>query len=33
MRDYVDGEQRQSAAQGRLAGSCQFLWDALGISR
>ena len=33
LREYEDGEQRQSAAQGRPAVSCQFLWDALGISR
>jgi hypothetical protein len=33
LREYEDGEQRQSAAQGRLAVSYQFLWDALGISR
>jgi len=33
LREYEDGEQRQSAAQGRPAVSYQFLWDALGISR
>jgi hypothetical protein len=33
LREYEDGEQRQSAAQGRLAVSYKFLWDALGISR
>jgi len=33
LREYEDGEQRQSAAQGLLAVSYQFLWDALGISR
>ncbi|MBA4176675.1 MAG: zinc chelation protein SecC [Leptothrix sp. (in: Bacteria)] len=33
LREYEDGEQRQSAAQGRSAVSYQFLWDALGISR
>jgi hypothetical protein len=33
LREYEDGERRQSAAQGRPAMSYQFLWDALGISR
>lgn len=33
LREYEDGEQRQSAAQGRPAVSYQFLWDALGISK
>jgi hypothetical protein len=33
LREYEDGEQRQSSAQGRPAVSYQFLWDALGISR
>lgn len=33
LREYENGEQRQSAAQGRPAVSYQFLWDALGISR
>jgi cellulase/cellobiase CelA1 len=33
LREYEDGEQRQSAAQGRPAVSYQFLWDALGIQR
>jgi hypothetical protein len=33
LREYEDGEQRQSAAQGRPAVSYQFLWDALGIYR
>lgn len=33
LGEYEDGEQRQSAAQGRPAVSYQFLWDALGISR
>ena len=32
LREYEDGERRQSAAQGRPAVSYQFLWDALGIS-
>ncbi|MDZ7589603.1 MAG: hypothetical protein U5L05_02710 [Rubrivivax sp.] len=33
LREYEDGEQRQSTAQGRPAVSYQFLWDALGIAR
>jgi hypothetical protein len=33
LREYEDGERRQSAAQGRPAMSYQFLWDALGIQR
>lgn len=33
LREYEDGEQRQSAAQGRPAVSYQFLWDALGIPK
>ncbi|MBE0548216.1 MAG: zinc chelation protein SecC [Rubrivivax sp.] len=33
LREYEDGERRQSAAQGRPAVSYQFLWDAVGISR
>jgi len=33
LREYEDGEQRQSAAQGRPAVSYQFLWDGLGISK
>jgi Protein of unknown function (DUF2384) len=33
LREYEDGERRQSAAQGRPPFSYQFLWDALGISR
>jgi hypothetical protein len=33
LREYEDGERRQSAAQGRPAMSYQFLWDALGIAR
>jgi hypothetical protein len=33
LREYEDGERRQSAAQARPAVSYQFLWDALGISR
>ena len=33
LREYEDGERRQSAAQGRPAVSYQFLWDALGLSR
>jgi hypothetical protein len=33
LREYEDGERRQSAAQGRPAMSYQFLWDTLGISR
>lgn len=33
LREYEDGERRQSAAQGRPALSYQFLWDALAISR
>ena len=33
LREYEDGEQQQSAAQGRPAVSYQFLWDALGVSR
>ena len=33
LREYGDGEQQQSAAQGRPTVSYQFLWDALGISR
>ncbi|NLZ42436.1 MAG: DUF2384 domain-containing protein [Comamonadaceae bacterium] len=33
LREYEEGERRQSAAQGRPAVSYQFLWDALGISR
>lgn len=33
LREYQDGEQRMSAAQGRPAVSYQFLWDALGIRR
>ncbi len=32
LREYEDGERRQSAAQSRSAVSYQFLWDALGIS-
>ncbi len=33
LREYEDGERRQSAAQGRPAVSYQFLWDRLGLSR
>jgi hypothetical protein len=33
LREYEDGERRQSAAQGRPPFSYQFLWDALGIGR
>jgi hypothetical protein len=33
LREYEEGERRQSALQGRPAVSYQFLWDALGISR
>jgi Protein of unknown function (DUF2384) len=33
LREYEDGEKRQSAAQGRPPFSYQFLWDALGIGR
>lgn len=33
LREYEDGERRQSAAQGRPAVSYQFLWEALGIAR
>ena len=33
LREYGDGEQLQSAAQGRPTVSYQLLWDALGISR
>lgn len=33
LREYEDGERRQSAAQGRATVSYQFLWDALGIQR
>jgi len=33
LREYEDGERRQSATQGRTAVSFQFLWDALGIAR
>ena len=33
LREYEQGEQQQSAVQGRPAVSYQFLWDALGISR
>ncbi len=33
LREYEDGEHRQSAAQARKAVSYQFLWDTLGISR
>ena len=33
LREYGDGEQQQSDAQGRPTVSYQFLWDALGISR
>ena len=33
LREYEDGERRQSASQGRPAFSYQFLWDALGITR
>ena len=33
LREYEDGEQQQSDAQGRPTVSYQFLWDALGISR
>ena len=33
LREYEDGERRQSAAQGRSAVSYHFLWDALGIQR
>lgn len=33
LREYEDGDRRQSAAQGRPAVPYQFLWDALGISR
>ena len=33
LREYEEGERRQSAAQGRTAVSYQFLWDALGIFR
>lgn len=33
LREYEDGERRQSAAQGRPAVSYQFLWDALGVPK
>ena len=33
LREYEDGEQWPSAAQGRPAVSYRFLWNALGISR
>ena len=33
LREYEDGERRQSTAQGRSGVSYQFLWDALGIQR
>ncbi len=33
LREYEDGERRQSTAQGRPAVSYQFLWDALGIAK
>ncbi len=33
LRDYEDGERRQSAEQGRPAVSYQFRWDAIGIAR
>jgi hypothetical protein len=33
LREYEDGEQQQSTAQGRPAVSYQFLWDGLGISK
>ena len=33
LRDCEEGERQQSVAQGRPAVSCQFLSDALGISR
>jgi hypothetical protein len=33
LREYEEGERRQSASQGRPAFSYQFLWDTLGITR